>query len=139
MRTLSLTSLATAVAAALLLSGCASPIPTPNPQLAWIEPQPAPDDELLIERVGDTRTPDGRYAEVAPGSYSLSLLYNFTARFGLVTNNPKTLSCQIRFSPYDYAAGKRYYVRGSHDMGQPTVTLHNAQGDLLATGRSTCL
>ena len=57
--------------AASVVVGCQSPMPTPNPQMAWVEfSTPFPNDKLLMaERLDKQRLRDGRFFEVAPGSH----------------------------------------------------------------------
>ncbi|MGH8467372.1 MAG: hypothetical protein ACRER5_24790, partial [Pseudomonas sp.] len=60
----------------VLLTGCAV-LPPADPNQAWIDLAPNPDESLHALQVDDRDWADKRYFEVPPGSHELTVRYQF--------------------------------------------------------------
>src|SRR5690606_32834584 len=70
------------LAALSLLGACASPLPAPDPQQAWIDFRTEPGELLMAEKLDGRRLDDGRYFQVSPGAHRLEASYRFEEYIG---------------------------------------------------------
>lgn len=130
MRTLAL------LAPLTLLAACASPLPAPDPQQAWIELRSEPGELLMAERLDGQRLGDGRYFQVSPGAHRLLASYRFEVYIGsLFAREPLQRLCYLRLDYAEFAAGARYRLRAEHQLLQTRSWLEDASGRRLADGQ----
>lgn len=124
------------LAALALLGACASPLPTPDPQQAWIEFRTAPGELLMAESVDNRRMNDGRYFQVSPGAHRLEASYRFEEHIGpLFTSDPVYMLCYLRLEYANFAAGQRYRLEARHQQLRTESWLSDASGKRLAEGQ----
>ncbi len=68
--------------ALMMLGACASPLPEPDSQQAWVELYSTADTLLMADRLDGKRWPDGRYFQVTPGQHELQTRFQFEVRGG---------------------------------------------------------
>ncbi len=123
------------LAALTLLGACASPLPAPDPQQAWVELRSEPGDLLMAERLDGRRLNDGRYFQLAPGAHRLEASYRFEVQVGpLIGREPVQMLCYLRLDHDAFAAGARYRLVARHYLFQPRLWLEDADGRRLAEG-----
>ncbi|KAA0982814.1 hypothetical protein FQ192_30710 [Pseudomonas sp. ANT_J12] len=121
------------------IAGCVSPLPSVNPQMAWIDlATPTPGGKLLMaERLDNQRLTDGRFFQVTPGSHELTVRFDFeTFAGGLgMLSDPQERLCYMTV-PYDhFEAGQHYRLEGRSLSFTPSARLVNAKGQIVATER----
>lgn len=125
--------------AALLLGGCASPVPKADPQQAWIELYAPAGELLMAERLDRQRWPDGRYFQVTPGAHELLVHLQFEANRGGMgmglDSEPLLLTCELRLRYDSFAAGQRYRVEARAMAMSAQAWLYDGQRKLLARGQ----
>lgn len=125
------------VSATVLLSGCAGLLmPTPDPNQAWIDLAPSPDETLHALQVDDRDWADKRYFEVPPGSHELTVRYLFPvipSNIGPVSE-PLWRDCQLNVKYKDFAAGGRYQLEAGSIGFRPWAKLYDEQGNLVSKG-----
>ncbi|QJI43132.1 hypothetical protein HKK52_20020 [Pseudomonas sp. ADAK2] len=122
-----------------VIAGCVSPLPSVNPQMAWIDlATPTPGGKLLMaERLDNQRLTDGRFFQVTPGSHELTVRFDFeTFAGGLgMLSDPQERLCYMTV-PYDhFEAGQHYRLEGRSLSFTPSARLINAKGQIVATER----
>jgi hypothetical protein len=122
-----------------VIAGCVSPLPSVNPQMAWIDlATPTPGGKLLMaERLDNQRLTDGRFFQVTPGSHELTVRFDFeTFAGGLgMLSDPQERLCYMTL-PYDhFEAGQHYRLEGRSLSFTPSARLVNAKGQIVATER----
>lgn len=127
----------TALAVLLLLGACASPLPKPDPQQAWVDLYSPAGTLLMADRVDRERWPDGRYFQVGPGAHELLTRFQFEAsRGGMgINSEPLLLTCEIRLRYDDFAAGQRYRVEARSMAMTAQAWLYDEQRNVLARGK----
>ncbi|WP_223594099.1 hypothetical protein [Pseudomonas sp. A-R-19] len=130
--------------AAGVVAGCQSPMPIPNPQMAWVEfSTPFPNDKLLMaERLDKQRLRDGRFFEVTPGSHELIVRFDFEVPGGGLgmMSGPSERLCYLTINYDHFEAGQRYVLEGRSIAMVPGARLYNAKREILAEDReSYCL
>jgi hypothetical protein len=125
------------IAAALLLGACASPLPKPDPQQAWVDLYAPAGDLLMADRVDRKRWPDGRYFQVDPGAHELLVRLQFEAAGGGMAMNsePLLLTCELRLRYDQFAAGQRYRVEARSMAMTAQAWLYDEQRNVLARGK----
>ncbi|MCQ4348020.1 hypothetical protein NGA35_11475 [Pseudomonas stutzeri] len=119
-----------------LLGACASPLPAPDPQQAWIDFRTEPGELLMAERLDGRRLSDGRYFQVGPGARSLEASYRFEVQVGSpFDREPVRMLCYLRLDYPGFAAGQRYRLVARHYLFEPRLWLEDAEGRRLADGR----
>ena len=106
----------TLLLAASVMTGCTSPLPAVNPQMAWVEfSTPFPNDKLLMaERLDNQRLSDGRYFQVTPGSHELIVRFDFEVPGGGgmgTMNSPRERLCYLTINYDHFEAGQRYVLK----------------------------
>ncbi len=116
------------------LSGCASPLPAPDPDMAWVEMSAQPSDIFMSDRLDNKRTPDGRYFQVSPGTHELEARYEFEISGGGMGDFGETqyLRCTMVVRYDDFQAGRRYLFQARSLGFTPQGWLRDEQHQVLA-------
>ncbi|RJG12686.1 hypothetical protein D3879_05225 [Pseudomonas cavernicola] len=119
---------------ALALSGCASPLPKPDPQLAWVDLYATAGYTLMANKLDDKRVNDGRYFQVSPGQHELEVRFQFEASGGGGSvdglSEPLQITCHLRVR-HDFSAGQRYRIEVRPLLNRAQGWLFDAQHTLL--------
>lgn len=125
--------------AASIIGGCVSPLPSVNPQMAWIDlATPTPGGKLLMaERLDNQRLSDGRYFQVTPGSHELMVRFDFEIFAGGLGmfSDPQERLCYMTVPYEHFEAGQRYRLEGRSLSFTPSARLVNAKGEIVAQER----
>ncbi len=120
---------------ALTLGACASPLPKPDPQQAWVDLYATPGNMLMANKLDDKRLNDGRYFQVSPGHRELEVRFQFEAGGGgggmETMSEPLRITCDLRVR-HDFAAGQRYRLEVRPLVNRAQGWLYDAQHALLA-------
>ncbi|MEB0046047.1 MULTISPECIES: hypothetical protein [unclassified Pseudomonas] len=124
---------------ASVISGCLSPLPAVNPQMAWVDfSTPTPGGKVLMaERLDHKSVSDGRYFEVTPGKHELLVRFDFEV-FGIASglmNDPAERLCYMTITYDHFEAGQRYSLEGRSLSFTPSARLYNAKHELIAEDR----
>ncbi|MES2819275.1 MAG: hypothetical protein V4812_09870 [Pseudomonadota bacterium] len=120
------------------LAACASPLPSPDPRQAWVEPYAVPGQLLMADRLDGQRLGDGRYFQVSPGAHELLARFQFEVQGhgGLDgSSEPRQITCVIRVRYADFAAGRRYRLEARPLAHQAQAWLYDEQRQVLARGK----
>ncbi|MGK8708984.1 hypothetical protein ACRS5L_21490 [Metapseudomonas otitidis] len=119
------------------LGACASPLPTPDPNQAWVELRSDPGTMLMANRQDGERTRDGRFYQLSPGAHELETRFQFDIPGGggfNTSSGPTQLTCHIRFRYDGFAAGQRYRLEARPVVMSAQALLRDAQGQVVARG-----
>ncbi|WP_222910246.1 hypothetical protein [Pseudomonas sp. DNDY-54] len=116
------------------LTGCAGPMPTPDPGMAWVDMRAQPSDIFMSDQLDDERTPDGRYFEVSPGAHELKARYEFEISSGGFGDFGDTqyLRCTMVIRYDDFQPGRRYLFQARSLGFTPQGWLYDEQRNVLA-------
>ncbi|ATR81114.1 MULTISPECIES: hypothetical protein [Pseudomonas] len=119
----------------LILSGCAG-LPAPDPNQAWIDLTPHPDESLHAVEVDERSWADKRYFEVSPGSHELTVRYQFPVAPGNIgpVSEPLWRDCQLNVKYKDFNAGQRYQLKAGSTGLNPWVKLYDEQHRVVGKG-----
>lgn len=118
---------------ALILTGCASPLPPHDPNMAWVDLSGQTTDIFMSDRLDRKRTPDGRYFLVPPGAHELEARYEFevsSGGFGLF-GETQTMRCTLVVNYDNFEAGKRYLFQARSLGFTPQGWLRDEQRNVL--------
>lgn len=118
-----------------LLGGCAGPLPAHDPQMAWIDLYTAAGKTLMAERLDGKAVNDGRYYQVTPGHHDLVVRFQYEIPSGGgmgMNNEPAELTCRVKVSYDDFAAGQRYRLELRPQLRSALALLTDASGKLVA-------
>ncbi len=107
-----------------LLNGCVS-TPPRNPAEAWIEVYSASYESLMADTLDGATWGPGSYYQVAPGTHTLGLNFNYGPRF-----------CTFSLAYGDFQAGRSYHLLAGWGYTGGWVHLLDEQGQTLAS--QTC-
>lgn len=110
-----------------ILCGCASPMPTANPNEAWVGLREEPTTTLMAEAVDGKRLDDGRYFQVSAGEHTL-LTRLFVEGDG--DSNGGTCSLGVTYS--GFKAGKHYSLIQTSLGQEYEITLYSQTDKPLA-------
>jgi hypothetical protein len=121
------------------ISGCLSPLPAVDPQMAWVDMStPTPGGKLMMaERLDNQRLRDGRFFQVTPGSHELRVRFDFevfSGGFGMM-NDPAERLCYLTIRYDHFEAGQRYTLEGRSLAFTPSARLYNAKREIVAEDR----
>ena len=121
----------------LALAACASPLPQPDPQQAWVDLQIRAGYTLMAHRLDDRRWDDGRYFQVSPGAHDLDVRFQFEVAGGgsEFSSEPMLMTCHLRLSYADFAAGQRYRIEARPLQYKAQGWLYDASGQVLARAK----
>ncbi|RON42684.1 PA0061/PA0062 family lipoprotein [Pseudomonas frederiksbergensis] len=124
---------------ASVLSGCLSPLPAVDPQMAWVDlSTPTPGGKLMMaERLDNQRLTDGRFFQVTPGSHELRVRFDFevfTGGSGFLNDSSERL-CYLTIRYDQFEAGQRYMLEGRSLAFTPSARLYNAKREIVAEDR----
>ena len=119
---------------AIGITGCAGPLPAPNPQMAWVDLTAGGIDTFMSDRLDGKRTPDGRYFQVSPGAHELEARYEFEISSGSSGDFGDTqyLRCTMVIRYDDFQPGRRYLFQARSLGFTPQGWLRDEQNEVLA-------
>ena len=128
---------------ACLLSACVStPLPKPDPNLAWVDLETQTGKLVMAERLDHQRMIDGRYFQVSPGSHELMVRFDYEVFIGGMSqfSNPQERLCYITLNYADFQPGQRYRLQARSLGFNAYARLYSAEGKVLAQERQVnCL
>ena len=128
---------------ACLLSACVStPLPKPDPNLAWVDLETQTGKLVMAERLDHQRMTDGRYFQVSPGSHELMVRFDYEVFIGGMSqfSNPQERLCYITLNYADFQPGQRYRLQARSWGFNAYARLDSAEGKVLAQERQVnCL
>lgn len=126
------------LSAALVLSACASPVPAPDPNQAWVELRSHAGTLLMADRLDDQRLNDGRYFQVPAGAHELQARFQFEVNGGGGLDGayePRQVTCEIRVRYDNFVAGQRYRLEARPMQMKAQAWLYDGQRNVLARGK----
>ncbi|MBM1193895.1 hypothetical protein [Pseudomonas weihenstephanensis] len=123
---------------ACLLSACVStPLPKPDPSLAWVDLETQTGRLVMAERLDHQRMTDGRYFQVSPGSHELMVRFDYEVFIGGMSqfSNPQERLCYITLNYADFQPGQRYRLQARSLGFNAYARLYSAEGKVLAQER----
>ncbi len=123
---------------ACLLSACVStPLPKPDPSLAWVDLETQTGRLVMAERLDHQRMTDGRYFQVSPGSHELMVRFDYEVFIGGMSqfSNPQERLCYITLNYADFQPGQRYRLQARSLGVNAYARLYSAEGKVLAQER----
>ena len=125
---------ALSLAVAIGITGCASPLPAPDPQMAWVDLSADGINTFMSDRLDGKRTPDGRYFQVSPGAHELEARYEFEISSGGSGDFGDThyLRCTMVIHYDDFQPGRRYLFQARALGFTPQGWLRDEQNQVLA-------
>ncbi|GLX89601.1 lipoprotein [Pseudomonas fragi] len=128
---------------ACLLSACVStPLPKPDPNLAWVDLETQTGKLVMAERLDHQRMTDGRYFQVSPGSHELMVRFDYEVFIGGMSqfSNPQERLCYITLNYAGFQPGQRYRLQARSLGFNAYARLYSAEGKVLAQERQVnCL
>lgn len=124
--------------AVLVLTACASPVPPPDPNQAWVELRSNAGTLLMADRLDGQRLNDGRYFQVPVGAHELQARLQFEVNSGGGQDGisePRQVTCDIRVRYADFAAGQRYRLEARPLQMKAQAWLYDEQRNVLARGQ----
>lgn len=118
-----------------LLGGCASPLPSHDPQMAWVDLYTTPGKTLMAERLDGKPVNDGRYYQVTPGKHELVVRFQYEIPSGGgmgAMSDPSELTCRVKVVYDDFAAGQRYQLELRPQLRSALALLTDSSGKLVA-------
>lgn len=122
----------------LVLSACASPVPSPDPNQAWVELRSNAGTLLMADRLDGQRLNDGRYFQVPAGAHELQARFQFEVNSGGGQDGlsePRQVTCEIRVRHDNFAAGQRYRLEARPMQMKAQAWLYDARRNVLARGK----
>lgn len=118
-----------------LLGGCASPLPSHDPQMAWVDLYTTPGKTLMAERLDGKPVSDGRYYQVTPGRHELLVRFQYEVPSGGgmgAMSDPSELTCRVKVTYDQFAAGERYQLELRPQLRSALALLTDSSGKLVA-------
>tara|TARA_R110000850_G_scaffold189246_1_gene314928 strand:- start:31 stop:450 length:420 start_codon:yes stop_codon:yes gene_type:complete len=122
----------------LVLSACASPLPSPDPSQAWVDLRSNAGTLLMADRLDGQRLNDGRYFQVPAGAHELQARFQFEVNSGGGQDGlsePRQVTCEIRIRHDNFVAGQRYRLEARPMQMKAQAWLYDAQRNVLARGK----
>ncbi|WP_338521851.1 hypothetical protein NUH87_16900 [Pseudomonas batumici] len=116
------------------LSGCISPLPPVNPQMAWVDLETQTGTLVMAESLDKHRLRDGRFFQVTPGSHDLLARFDYEVYIGGMAMNtelPNRL-CYLSVHYDHFEAGQRYRLEGIALGFNASARLYNSKGEVVA-------
>jgi hypothetical protein len=128
----------TLLGAVLVLSACASPVPSPDPSQAWVQLRSNAGSLLMADRLDGQRLNDGRYFQLPAGAHELQARFQFEVANGgglEGMSEPLQVTCEIRLRYDGFMAGQRYQLEARPLQMKAQAWLYDAQRTVLARGK----
>lgn len=124
----------TLTACTLALTACASELPQPSPDQAWVELYASAGYMLMADKLDDKRLNDGRYFQVPPGAHELQARFMFDVPSGGSSGmaEPVQVTCELRYRYDNFEAGKRYQMQARPLMREAQGWLYDQQRNVVA-------
>jgi len=122
----------------LLLSACASTLPKPDPQQAWVELYANAGSLLMADKLDGERLRDGRYFQTPPGYHELQARFQYDVASGGGADQmtePLQITCILQIRYDGFAAGKRYRLEARPQAMKAVAWLYDDQHQVLARGK----
>lgn len=120
----------------VVLCGCSLLMPRHDPAQAWIDLNDREESRLQAVQVDDQTLEDDRFFQVPPGHHKLQVRLRFevdATNVGGAQALPRT--CLLTLDYPDFDAGQRYQLSAGSRGFRAWAKLHDAQGQVLASGR----
>ncbi|MBV2204310.1 MAG: hypothetical protein KUL87_02720 [Pseudomonas sp.] len=123
---------------ALAVTGCASPLPPHDPQMAWVDMRAQTIDIFMSDRLDGKRTYDGRFFQVPPGRHELEANYEFEVSGGGLGmfGETQTMRCTMAVQYDHFEAGKRYLFQARSLGFTPQGWLLDEQRNVLVEAQA---
>lgn len=125
----------------LSLEGCMSPLPTPDPQMAWVELTSVSGKVIMAERLDGMNWADGRYFQIKPGAHDLMVRFDFEVYGGGgggyfdFWGGERLCYLNVRYD--GFKAGERYRLQARSLGLIPMAWLYDSQGQKVAEDSET--
>lgn len=122
----------------LVLSACASPVPSPDPSQAWVELRSNAGTLLMADQLDGQRLNDGRYFQMPAGAHELQARFQFEVNSGGGLDGayePRQMTCEIRVRHANFVAGQRYQLEARPMQMKAQAWLYDEQRNVLARGK----
>ncbi|MGX5217381.1 PA0061/PA0062 family lipoprotein [Pseudomonas sp. S9] len=122
-------------ACALALTACASELPQPSPDQAWVDLYASAGYLLMANKLDGKRLDDGRYFQVPPGAHDLEARFQFEVPGGGSLggmSEPVQMTCELRYRYDNFEAGKRYQIQARPLMREAQGWLYDEQRNVVA-------
>ena len=123
---------------ACLLSACVStPLPAPDPKMAWVDLETQTGKLVMAERLDNQRMSDGRYFQVTPGSHELMVRFDFEVFVGGMGmfSDPQERLCYVTVNYDNFEPGQHYRLQTRSLGFNAYARLYNAAGKVVAEER----
>lgn len=122
------------------LAACAGPLPTPDPQQAWVDLYALPGYLLMADELDGRDLRDGRFFQVAPGAHELEARFQFDVNnggggTGDLNSGPMQITCYLRLRYDNFVAGQRYRLEVRPLAMRAQGWLYDEQRNVLARAR----
>lgn len=118
------------------LTGCAAPLPSSNPTMAWVDLSTTTGKLVMAEALDKQRLRDGRFFQVTPGNHELMVRFDFEVpSSGGFNNDPQERLCYVTVNYDRFEAGQRYRLEAIAYQFKASAKLYNAQGKVIAEDR----
>ncbi|MGL4316023.1 MAG: hypothetical protein ACRCTL_05360 [Pseudomonas sp.] len=122
------------------LVACASPLPTPDPQKAWVDLHALPGHLLMAHTLDGRDLRDGRFFQVAPGVHELEARFQFDVNnggggTGDLNSGPMQITCYLQLRYDNFVAGQRYRLEARPLAMRAQGWLYDEQRNVLARAR----
>ena len=123
--------------ACLMSARVSTPLPKPDPSLAWVDLETQTGRLVMAERLDHQRMTDGRYFQVSPGSHELMVRFDYEVFIGGMSqfSNPQERLCYITLNYADFQPGQRYRLQARSLGFNAYARLYSAEGKVLAQER----
>ena len=124
----------------LTLGACASPLPTPDPQQAWVSLYASAGYTLMAHKLDDKQTRDGRYFQVSPGAHTLDVRFQFEVAGGGggssdFNSEPRRMTGHLRLQYVGFVAGQQYRIEARPLPYKAQGWLYDSQRQVLARAK----
>ncbi|MDX1370334.1 hypothetical protein [Pseudomonas sp.] len=122
----------------LVLSACATPLPPPDPNQAWVELRSPAGNLLMADRLDGRRLNDGRYFQVPAGAHELQARFQFEVNSGGGLDGmsePRQVTCELRVRYDSFVAGQRYRLEARPMQMKAQAWLYDTQRNVLARAK----
>lgn len=121
----------------LALGACASPLPEPSKDQAWVDFWASGSELLMAHKLDGRRVDDGRFFQVPPGAHELEVRYQFEVSHGAVgsLSEPRQVTCYLQVRYDQFGPGKRYRLEARPQLLKAQGWLYDEQRNLVARAK----